>query len=712
MDLLPEPTALRELFQPLKVGPMQVANRIMMSGMSAGSSVTAEGDITADMVAYYLERARTCPGMIAVGAAAVVPPTADGPKPGTTGSGGLRLYMDEMVTKLRKLVDAVHQHDTRFGIQLFNSGGTERGRHALISPSGLSSNVRDNREPGRRRSGQINRALETDEVPGIVEYYAAAAERCRQAGFDFVEIHAGHGYLISNFMTPLFNQRSDHYGGSFENRVRFLLEIVAAVKRRVGDSIAVGVKHNGDDYIGDGGWRLADTQRLAPLLEAAGADYITLTAGLIGSDRLTIPPMYEPQGCYVPLAASIKPLVSIPVATVGRIKDPKMARDLVAQGKVDFVVLGRAFIADPDFVAKTRSGQLGDIRPCLADCRGCADEHIQRGGHTSCVVNPRMCRELDLVDVEGASKASPKKILVIGGGLAGMEAARRCAFSGHQVTLCESGAQLGGQMRHAERMPGRQELGDILPWYERQLAKYGVDVQLGVTVDEASIAAAKPDEVVVACGSVPQVPAHMIAAVMQAERTEVLLLDEMIEQGRPAGRRVLVVGGDQNGVVAADWLAEGGNEVWIAESSGHFASKLAGHDRWYLFNRMPAKKVRRIKDVVGLEIVRKTDGDEVALLKADAREVLPGIDTIVFASERKSDRRLAEIATRLGIKTHVVGDAHDAVSEQAGTIFANIARLRRGPPHLNRKAQHHAGKPRSSDDCIDRIDCRSKWSHR
>ncbi|MDR7097463.1 oxidoreductase [Hydrogenophaga laconesensis] len=662
---------LPELFQPMQIGPMSVANRIMMSGMSAGSRVHADGSISDETIAYYVERARTSPGMMAVGAAAVVPPSPEGPQPRQSGSAGLKLYLDEMIPSFARLVDAVHRHDTRFGIQLFNGGGTERGRHSLISPSGLSSNVRDNREPGRQRSGQINRALETSEIPDIVTYYAEAADRCRQAGFDFVEIHAGHGYLISNFLTPLFNRRTDRYGGSFDNRVRFLLEIVDAVKHRVGGRIAVGVKFNGDDFIGEDGWQLKDAVRLGPLLASAGADYLTVTAGLIGADRLTIPPMYEPQGCYVDMAEAVKERVSIPVASVGRIKDPRMARDLIARGRLDFVVLGRAFIADSEFVQKTREGRLEDIRPCLADCRGCADEHIQRGGMTSCVVNPRMCRERDLVDVEGSASAQPKKVVVVGGGLAGLEAARRCAFSGHQVTLCEAREQLGGQIVLAAKMPGRQELGDILPWYERQLQRHGVEVRLGTRVGEPLLKALAPDVLIVATGSVPQVPANMLDAVMSADDIDIVMLDDLIDEDLPVGKKVLVIGGDQNGVVVADWLAEKGVDVCIAESSPHLASKLAGHDRWYLLNRIGQKGVRRIKNVSGMGVA---PGGRVRLQTRDGENTLEGVQTVVFASERKADRALVELASKMGITAHVVGDAHDATSEHAGTIFATIAR--------------------------------------
>jgi 2,4-dienoyl-CoA reductase-like NADH-dependent reductase (Old Yellow Enzyme family)/thioredoxin reductase len=658
-------TFLPELYEPMTVGSMNVKNRLMMAGMSAGAVANKNGEVAPEMIAYYLERARGEPGMMAIGATTVVPPVPGQPNI-------LSFHNDNVIPSMTKLVDAVHGYDTKFGVQLWNGGGTEMGRHQLISPSGMSSNVRNARaDDGKgRKTGQPNRALGLDEIPEIIQYFAEGALRVAECGFDFVEIHGGHGYLISNFMTPLFNRRTDKYGGSFENRTRFILEIVAAIKATVGDRIGVGLKFNGDDFLGNDGWTLEESCRLAPLAEAAGADYITVTAGLVGSPKLTIPPMYEPQGCYTFLAEAVKPTVSIPVGTIGRIKDPVMARDLVAEGKADFVCLGRPTIADSDIFGKTRRGELSDIRPCLADCRGCIDEHLIRGGAASCVVNPRMSRELTCIDVQGASKDNPKNILVIGGGLAGMEAARCTAFSGHNVTLCESRSRLGGQITLAGMIPGRQEIADILPWYERQLKKYGVDVRLNTLVDESLIKALQPEVVFVAAGSEPEVPQGLMGIVMNAANIEIMMMDDLLEQGLVAGKKVLVIGGDQNGMLVADYLADGNREVIVAEGTTHFAQKLAAHDRWYLLNRHKTKNIRRVKEVTDIEV---GGNDDVWLVTGETREMLAGVDTIVFASDRKSNRSVGDLVKSIGAETIFVGDAKDVKSENSGTIFANIA---------------------------------------
>ena len=655
---------LEQLFTPLTVGRMQIRNRIMMPGMSAGMMLDDRARVTPEMIAYYVERARTRPGLMAIGASQVVPPVGPFKQP-------LGLFHDRFIPSLRTLVDAVHQYDTKFGIQLWD-GGTQAGGGAQLSPSGVpaaAAAVFD-----ARLAPQLI-ALDLDQIQQVVRDFAAGARRCKEAGFDFVEIHAGHGYLISAFLAPYSNRRTDHYGGSLENRARLMLEILRAVKDEVGATLGVGVKMNGDDFLPQGGWTLAEACAIAPTLQSEGADYLSITAGVMGGTRLTVPPLYEKQGCFADLAEAVKKVVSIPVATIGRIKNPQMANDLLAQGKVDIVCMGRAMIADSEIVDKARRGDLEDIRLCLAECRGCIDQEmrsIKRGtpGQVSCVVNPRMQRESVCIDIEGTARDRPKRVLVIGAGLAGLEAARRTAFSGHTVTLCERRGWIGGQIRFAAMIPGRREIGDMLPWYQLQLKKFGVELRLNTTVDAALIKALAPDVAFVASGSVPQVPQSMSDGVANAVNLNVMMIDDLLENNLTPGDNILVVGGDQIGMQAADYLSEGGRKVCVAEAHGHFAEKLAANDRWYLVARTIDKNVRRVKNVSHVEIGAD---DSVHLITDRGREQLPGIDTVVFASERRSDRALAEIAKAQGIATYVVGDAADVTSEDGGTIFANIA---------------------------------------
>jgi len=662
------PEDLSPLFQPMKIGPVTVPNRMMMAGMSAGVRADANGGVDPQMAAYIMERACGGPALIAIGASRVVPDNH-------RTSHQIELFNDDFIPSMAELAESVRQQNSLLGIQLWNGGGTEgTSPDTLMSPSGLSANVRTAMgDPTSRQRNQPNRAMTIEEIEEVVGHFGAAARRCVEAGLGFVEIHAGHGYLLSNFLTPLFNRREDEYGGSFENRTRMLLHVISEVRKAAGSQMAVGLKYNGSDFLGDQGWTIEDSCRFAPLAEAAGADYITITAGLVGTPQLTIPPMYEPHGCYTDLAAAVRPHASVPIGTIGRIKSPMMARDLIVEGKADFVCFGRATIADPDFFGKTHRGALNEIRPCLADCRGCIDEHTSRHPYpadASCVVNPRMGRELTCVDVKDGAAEQPKSVVVVGGGLAGMEAARMTAFSGHRVTLLERRDRLGGQMLLAREMPGRREIGDIIPWYERQLASLGVDVRLATEVTDAMISKLSPDVIVVATGSQPSIPQNLIDIVMSCGSTDMILLDELIEGNLPVGKSVLVVGGDQNGMVVADYLAERGAAVTVAGFGRHFGHKLAAHDRWYLLNRQNAKHVKRVKNV---HDIVQSDQDELTLQTAEGSLPLGKIDAVVFASERKSDRAILEAVERQGAKVVVVGDAHDVVSENGGTIFANIA---------------------------------------
>jgi len=645
---------LKYLFQPVRIGPMEVKNRIVMPGMEPGFGVDDDGCVTPQYTEFLVERAQSQPGMIMTGSAQVhplgLPPVMN----------QVHLWDETVFPSLQEMVRAVHRYDVKFGAQI-NHGGLTHLPQPSVCPSVI---------PEMIQAGLPVREASKEEIKDYVKAFGAAAERCVGVGFDFIEIHGAHAYLINTFLTPRYNRRTDEYGGSFDNRIRFLLEVIREVRRKVGDGIPVGVRLNGDDFIGEGGWNVADLCKLAPILEKEGVNYINVTqAGAVyGSLHVNIAPMYEDQGAFVRFSEEVKKHVSIPVITVGRIKSPVVADRLIMEGKADLVAMARAQVADPEIVEKARKGEIADIRWCLAECLGCI-EGILRYGEASCAVNPRVGREYLIKDIEGEKRAATKKVLVAGTGCAGLEAARRAAFAGHNVLLCESKGWIGGQLRLAATMPKREEMADIIPWYERQLNKLGVEIRLNTPVDEDLLEQVSPDVLVIATGSLPEVPLGFVEGLDNIKDIELLMVDELLEEERLTGDTVLVVGGDQIGLQVADYLSERDKRVYVVEKGAHFAEKMASNDRHYLVGRIISKGVKRYKKVERVEILPT---DEVWMVSDGGRERLPEIDTIVLASDRRPNIFLAEVAERKGIETHIIGDASGIAGEGQGTVQAAI----------------------------------------
>jgi 2,4-dienoyl-CoA reductase-like NADH-dependent reductase (Old Yellow Enzyme family) len=647
---------LKHLFQPLRIGTMEVQNRIVMSGMDPGFGIDDEGCVTDQLTEFLVERARSRPGMIVTGATPVHPTGSADPKTIKM----VPLWEDRVLPSLEKMVKAVHRYDVKFGAQLNHAGLAHLPQEAVCASV----------IPELAQLGLPVREATREELKEYVEAFATAAERSVSVGFDFVEIHGGHGYLVNTFLTPYYNRRTDEYGGTFENRTRFLMEIIRAVRARIGQNTPIGVRLNGDDFIPQGAWSLPELCQLAPILEKENVNYINISAGAtaMGTLHYTIMPMYQEQGVFAGFSQEAKKHVSIPVIITGRIKSPIVAEGILREGKADMVVMSRAQIADPEMVEKARKGDIADIRPCLAECLGCI-EGILRYGEASCAVNARLGREYLLKEIEGEKKVSAKKVLVAGAGCAGLEAARRAAFAGHKVILCESNGWIGGQLRLAARMPKRQEIGDILPWYERQLHRLGVQIHLNTPVDEDLLDQIKPDVLVVAAGSLPEAPLGFINGLDNIKDIELLMADDLVQEERLTGDTVLVIGGDQIGLQVADYLAEEGKTVYVVERGGHFGQKMASNDRRFLVGRLIEQGVKRHKNVDKVEI-RPTD--EVWMVGGGKREQLHGIDTIVLASERLPNVFLEEVAHRKGIETHIIGDASGVADEGQGTIMAAI----------------------------------------
>ncbi|MCD4675570.1 MAG: NADH:flavin oxidoreductase, partial [Desulfobacula sp.] len=439
---------LSNLFNPIRIGNMTSKNRLLMSAMSINFGVDENCCVTDQLVEYFVERAKGGIGMMLVGGGSVHPGGQELPDLP-------QMYNDDCIPALKDMVQRVKPYDTLFGVQLMH-GGRQSYLPQKVAPSPIPA-------PAVVK-GEV-KALTIDEIKELVSCFGDSARRCRESGFDFVELHGAHGYLINQFMAPNCNIRTDDYGGSFENRTRFLFEIIEDIQAKTGKDFPIGIRINGNDYI-ENGWELKDTVRIAPLLEKAGVVYLHVSGGVYGSTELTIPSMYTPHGCFVHLAQEVKKHVGIPVITVGRIKYPDHADQIIGEGKADMVALGRSVLADPYYPEKARKGEISQIRPCVGCCLGCIHAVLAKEPG-SCVVNPDVGREYKIKDEKTPEKFL--KILIAGAGPAGMAAARQFALQGHKTIVCEKKQDTGGLLSLASKAPGRGELNDILDFFKQEM---------------------------------------------------------------------------------------------------------------------------------------------------------------------------------------------------------------------------------------------------
>ncbi len=621
---------LSDLFSPIRIGNMDVKNRLLMSAMSINFGVDDQCHVTDQLIEYFVARAKGGVGMMLVGGGSVHPGGQELPDLP-------QMYNDSCIPSLKGMVERVKQYDTCFGVQLMH-GGRQSYLPEKVAPSAIPA-------PAVVK-GEV-RALEVPEIKELVDCFAQSARRCREAGFDFIEIHGAHGYLINQFMAPNSNIRTDEYGGSFENRTRFLFEIIAAIQKTAGADYPVGIRINGNDYI-ENGWELKDTVRLAPLLEQAGVAYLHISGGVYGSTELTIPSMYTPQGCFIHLAEAVKKVVDkVPVITVGRIKDPVMADAIIKEGKADMVALGRSIIADPEYPNKARTGQISNIRPCVGCCLGCIHAVLAKEPG-SCVVNPDVGREYKLAE-DGAPKET-LKVLVAGAGPAGLAAARMFAIRGHEVRVCEKGETQGGLLALASTAPGRGELGDILRFFREELVRLGVAVQYNTPLSKSLLDEYRPDHVIMATGSMPDMP--VIKGLFKSRMDLATNVDVFNGQEVP-GQKMIVLGGGMTGLITADALAEKGREVVVLNRKKSYAEEMSSNDRYYLRERLKKGAVKLYKNVA----IQQFTDDGVEFTSGGQAFSLTGFDTVVISEKHLSVREAKKLEKQSNAGFHLIGDA-------------------------------------------------------
>lgn len=548
------------LFSPVKIGTVEVPNRIAMMPMGVFSPRLMNvktGAYTKDGADYYIERAKGGTGLIITGLVPIIPMPAMNPVN----------YPEEYVREMRYLMDGVHKHGSKIFVQLTAMTGraahldNENDWKLLPAPAPIQ-NVWD---PSIK-----NRGITKEEIRQYVENFATAAYLVKLAGGDGVEIHAVHeGYLLDQFAIGFYNKRDDEYGGSLENRLRFAKEIVEAIKEKCGKGFPVSVRYSVRSYVKDFnrgalpgekfkemGRDLEEGIAAAKLLEEYGYDMLNCDNGSYDSWFWPHPPVYMPKACNLTDVAEVKRAVHIPVICAGRFDNPELADRAIESGKTDLMGMGRPLLADPELGKKFREGRLEDVRPCIACHQGCLSRIFQ-GKDISCAVNPACGREKSYAITRADTK---KKVLVIGGGLGGMEAARVCALRGHQVDLYEKTDQLGGVFVAAAAPDFKGEDRQLLEWYKKQMKDLSVNVYLNTEAEESAIQGY--DEIFVATGARERrldTPGFDSTNVTYA--VDALLCTEV------EGEQILIVGGGLTGCEIAYMLAKSGKKVTIVEKA-------------------------------------------------------------------------------------------------------------------------------------------------
>lgn len=636
-----------ELFTPVNIGKVTVKNRTSMAPMGPVGYANAFGGFSQRLQDYYVERARYGVGLIFTGICSVNTKIEEIP---TVGLPCPTTMPIAFIHSCNQMNDRIHAYGSKCFLQL--TGGL--GRSAL--PGFIGKNIAPSEQGNRFDPNTIHREMTKDEIMTLIQSFVMSAVVAKKAGFDGVEIHAVHeGYLLDQFAISLFNHREDEFGGSLENRLRISLMIVQGIKKMCGADFPVTLRYSlkscmkalrqgglpGEDYE-EVGKDIPEGIEAAKLLVAAGYDALNVDAGTYDSWYWNHPPMYFEDGPYMEFGRILKQEVNVPIILAGKLENPELA---VAALKdcCDMVSYGRQLLTDPEYVEKVRAGRMDEIRPCLGCHEGCLGRIAN--GPVSCAVNPACGRESIYGIVPALKK---KRVLVIGGGIAGLETARTAALAGHSVTLCEQSHQLGGNL-----VPGgvpHFKRGDhrLVAWYRRQLELLGVDVNYGVTVNKETAASYAPDVIVTATGSKARTLA--LPGDVQGVAAEQVLLGTV-----PVGQHVVIVGGGLVGCETGLWLAQQGKTVHVVEI---LPALLGGHGAIPHMNEfmlMDLLKFHKVGLHTNTKVVSTAPGS-VTVETDGVAQTLPA-DTVITAVGYQSENALYEDLKDLEIPVYNIGDS-------------------------------------------------------
>ncbi len=617
------------LFKPIHIGGLEIKNRLVVPPVGT-LFCGYDGHVCDRLTEYLTARAKGGFGLIIVEGVAVEP----------RGRGGLKhhgIWDDSFIPEYQRLTDSVHRAGAKIALQLMHAGRNTRpeiiSNQQPVAPSAVA-------DPVMRI---VPKELAKEEITTLVEAFALAARRSREAGFDAVELHGGHGYLISEFMSGYANRRRDEYGGNLEGYLRFPLAILQRTRAMTGPDYPIIFRISADEAV-PGGRTLKESVTVSKRLTEEGVDAIHASIGVYASSYLTMAPAAVAPGFNTGAAAAIKAEVSVPVIAVGRINDPSMAEQLISSGKADMVAIGRQSLADPEWPLKTAENRIDEIVKCLSCNEGCLAT-AWKTQPVVCVQNPALGREAEYASAPDTAK--PLKILVAGGGPAGLEAARTAAQRGHQVSLFEKETVLGGQAMLAAIPPTKEIWKEAVLSRIKALERLDVKINLGLAVTPQRVKEMAPDVVIIATGSEPLWPD------IPGIESRYVTTAKAVFEGEPVGDKIMIIGGGLVGCETADYLAQQGKDVTIIEMLRHIAKGAEAASRYFLLARLKEKKVKIITSAT----VKKITGQAVTIMAEGEENELGPADKIVLATGARAVNSLESALQGLVPKLYIIGDA-------------------------------------------------------